>query len=187
METSAQLAGRAIGAGFFTVFGAAWLMSWAVPAFGVAPAAIVIGLAALCLLTLCVRQYRLHRGALAGMPDTPQRRRASRIFLVTNVAQWGGLVIAANVLSWLGLGAWMVPVTMLIVGLHMFPLASAYRYRPHYVTGAALILVALVCPLLSSDGPAGLASCLYAGLILWLSACWALSQPLRSVKLSLGS
>jgi len=178
METSAALAGRSIGAGFFTTFGALWLLNWAVPVHGArSPAVALIVVAALILLTMCVRMYRRHRAALAVVDQTPQRRRTRRVFHIVNALQWVALLVIVNVLANIGMARWVVPAAVLIVGLHMFPLAAVFHYRPHHVTGAALVLLALAYPLLSPDGPGGLSCCLYAGLILWLSAAWALVQP----------
>lgn len=187
METSANLSARAIGAGFFTVFGAAWLMSWALPSFGPArgaasPAVATIALAAVGLMALCVRQYRAHQGELAALADTPHRRRARRVFHIVNALQWIAIMVVVNVLNNVGLASWSVPAVVLIVGLHMFPLAAVFRYKPHHVTGAALVLLALAYPLLSADGPGGLSCRLDAGLILWLSAAWTLSQPLMRAR-----
>jgi hypothetical protein len=61
-----------------------------------------------------------------------------------------------------------------VVGLHFLPLARLFRYRPHLLTGLALIALAILAPLATGRpdnawGPLG------AGLILWASAAWALS------------
>ncbi|HEV7816058.1 MAG TPA: hypothetical protein VGP06_13285 [Janthinobacterium sp.] len=182
MEASAQLASRAMGAGFFTLFGAAWLLYWAHPFPGPHPlVAAAICLAAAALLWACVRQYRRHRGALAAVADTPQRRRSRRVFHVVNTLQWIAILVVGNVLNHTGHGEWILAAVILIVGLHMFPLAAAFAYRPHYVTGLALVLLALAYPLLAPGGPADLSAGLGAGIILWLSAAWALkpSRPRR--------
>jgi hypothetical protein len=77
------------------------------------------------------------------------------------------------------MGAWVVTAVIFIVGLHFMPLARIFRYAPHYVSGAALILVAVVYPFAAPGGPQDPVGCLAAALILWLSALCGLRQALR--------
>jgi len=78
------------------------------------------------------------------------------------------------VLNLSGHWQWIIPSIILIVGIHFFPLAVLFKYRRHYFTGAAMVLVAALYPFLSKDGAASLVGCLGAGLILWASAVGAL-------------
>ena len=53
-------------------------------------------------------------------------------------------------------------------------MAHAFRYRAHYLTAAAMVVLAALYPLLAAGGPAAPVGFLGAGLILWASAAWAL-------------
>jgi hypothetical protein len=57
-----------------------------------------------------------------------------------------------------------------VVGLHFLPLAAVMRYRPHYASGLALLLLAVVFPFVANGGPRSGLGPLGAGLILWASA-----------------
>lgn len=164
---------RARGALFFSAFGALWLLAWACFSHHLPLAALIVP-AALGLIFTSVRRTRGQRDVLAAYEKTPEYARGRRVFHWTNAAQWLGIAVGINVLNNTGLGAWGVPLIVMIVGLHMFPLAWAFNHRPHAVTGAALVLLAAVCPFVAPDGPADTVICAGAGLILWSSAAWAL-------------
>jgi hypothetical protein len=165
---------RAIGAMFFAAFGGVWLGFYTLQVAG--PQLLPIGVIALAtgvLLALTYRRYRQHRPALLAEPPSPERKRADRVFHIINAGQWVVIVVAANVLVNFGLSVWVIPLVIGVVGLHFLPLARVFAYRPHWVTGAALILLSVAYPLLASQGPASPVGSLGAGLILWASALWA--------------
>jgi hypothetical protein len=85
----------------------------------------------------------------------------------------------AFTLAEVGLQTWILPMVILVIGLHFFPLARLFGYRLHYGTGAALVLLAATYPFVAADGPASASGPLAAGIILWLSAAVAIS-PLAS-------
>jgi len=174
LRTEAQLAGRATGAMFFFVFGAVWLEVWATKAEAGVPAGVGIAALALGLLAVAWRRYRRYAPALAQEQDTPERRRMKRVFNIVNAGQWIVIFILAQVLIHLGKGAWIIPVGMAVIGLHFLPLAHVFKNPPHYVTGFAMVAFAALYPLLASGGPTAPVGFLGAGLILWLSAAWAL-------------
>jgi hypothetical protein len=62
-----------------------------------------------------------------------------------------------------------------VVGLHFLPLAAVMRYRPHYVSGLTMLLLATVFPFVAHGGPRSGMGPLGAGLILWASAIFALT------------
>jgi hypothetical protein len=160
---------------FFFAFGGAWLEYYAVQVAGKAP--VVLAAIALVTVTLFIaawRRYRQHQPALAAETPSPQRAKAGRTFNIVNIGQWVAILIAANVLVNLGLSAWVIPCIIFIVGLHFLPLARVFGNPPHYITGAALIVLAVTYPLLAPAGPASPVGCLGAGLILWASALWAI-------------
>jgi hypothetical protein len=174
MQFEARLASRATGAMFFAVFGAIWLVGWARSSgAGMAWIAAIV-LLGLLLLGAARQRYRRYAPALAQERQTPERQRAGRVFNIVNAAQWGAIFVLAFVLGRLGLGAWIIPMAIGVVGLHFLPLAYVFRNPPHYVTGAALIALAVLYPQLASGGPASPLGFLGAGLILWTSAAWAI-------------
>ena len=174
-------AGRAIGAMFFSVFGGIWLGLWAYDKYpGSAGALLIVASAAAALLAAAYRVYKVNSPALKALAQTPESRRKSRLFNLVNSVQWGVIFLVALVLSQIGYTKWILPMVILIVGLHFLPLARLFSYRPHYLTGAALILLACVYPFVANDGPASAVGAFGAGLILWLSAVWAISPSSRS-------
>ena len=177
----AACARRAIGAMFFAVFGGVWLGYYALQVAGPQPLPIgAIALATGLLLALTYRRYRQHRPALVAEPPSPERKRADRVFHIVNVGQWMVIVVAANVLVNLDLSVWVIPLVIGVVGLHFMPLAHVFAYGPHYLTGAALIVLSVAYPLLAPQGPASPVGCLGTGLILWASALWAVTAGAAS-------
>ena len=173
-------AGRAKGAMFFSVFGGIWLALWAYDEYsGSVGALLIVALATAVLLAAVYRVYKVNSLALKAHAQTSETRRKSRLFNLVNFAQWAVIFLVASVFTQIGYTKWILPMVMLIVGLHFLPLARLFAYRPHYLTGAALILLACVYPIVARDGPASAVGALGAGLILWLSAVWAIS-PSRS-------
>lgn len=169
-------AGRAIGAMFFAVFGGMWLGLWAHSEYpGSVGALLAIAAVAAALLVGAYRAYKANSLAFKAIAQTPESLRMSRVFNLVNAGQWVVIVIAAFVLSRTGYTRWILPVVILIIGLHFLPLARLFAYRPHYLTGAALVLLACVYPFATPDGPANAVGALGAGLILWISAVWAIS------------
>jgi hypothetical protein len=161
---------------FFAVFGGLWLELWASDQYrGSILAVLIVAVLAAALLAAAIRVYQRHSGALKALAQTPETRRRSRYFNLINGAQWIAIFVVAFTLAKTGLGTWILPSIILIVGLHFLPLARLFGYRPHYVTGAALILLAIAYPRLADDGPASALGALATGVILWLSAIVAIS------------
>jgi len=175
LQSSAAIAGRAIGAMFFSAFGGAWLGLWAYSEFGATSLALVlIGAVSVVLLALAYRAYRSNAPALRELEHTPKAKYASRWFNIINVAQWVAIVMVAMLLSTLGHGSLVLPAVIFIIGLHFLPLAWLFGYAPHYVTGLSLMLLAAVYPVASHEGGGSSIGALGAGLILWASAIWAI-------------
>jgi len=168
---------RAIGATFFAIFGAAWLALWN---YRAAPARLwvygLIGAGALAILLWARARYRRYAAAAAGLTDTPGQHRRQRWFHIINAGQWLVILIVGNVLANLGLGSWVIPAVILIVGVHFLPLATVFSNAVLYATGAAFILLAGIYPFIAPGGPADPVGCLGAGFILWLSALAALTR-----------
>lgn len=199
---SAASANRAIGAMFFALFGGCWLAFGLLDGYGMrlvwgsgispglqipsgllgghgmrlAPLLVIVA-GTLWLFFASRRQFRRNRDAHAAEADSPENKRAGRIFSAVNAIQWTLVFIVATVLSRLGHEAWIIPSIIFIVGIHFFPLALAFKVPRHYVTGAAMTLLAVFYPLMLSAGPTSLVGCLGAGIILWASAVAALLRP----------
>jgi len=173
-DDGAALANRAMGAMIFFVFGAVWLEAWARQTGAGWLRYAAIAVAALVLLALAWRRFRRHAAARARQGATPERRRIDRLFHIVNGVTWTVIVIAGNVLDNTGHGAWVIPMAIFVLGLHFLPLARIFRNPPHYVTGAALLALAVLYPSLARGGPSDPIGFLGAGLVLWLSALWAL-------------
>src|SRR5579859_2886755 len=106
---SAAQASRAIGAMFFAIFGAVWLMVWSQRAFGFQPgilAAIVAG--TIVIFAMAWRQFQQNRSAHAALAGTEAYKKTSRIFNIVNVTQWAAILIVGNVLANIGLKDWVL-------------------------------------------------------------------------------
>jgi hypothetical protein len=181
MTMGAIRARRATGAMFFAVFGGVWLEGWAI--FNARPLAfdIVIGLLALAFTWMAYATYRRYAADLAAQPKTLQGKRIGRIFHMINAGQWVLIFILGNLMSHNGLGMWVIPMTIFVVGLHFLPLAHLFSNRPHYVTGVAMMVLAIIYPFVAQGGPADAVGALGAGLILWASAGWAIRRPAATI------
>ncbi len=159
------------------VFGGAWLV-FGLRGLASAPAVafVIVAILTLSLFLSAFQIYRTNVPAMREAADSPSARRRSRLFHWVNAGQWLLIFAVVNLLASFGLARWGVPSVIGIVGLHFFPLASVFRYRPHYLTGAALILLAVSYPLLASSGPVSSAGPFGAGIVLWLSAAWSLAS-----------
>jgi hypothetical protein len=173
-------AGRAIGAMFFSVFGGAWLGLWANAQFPGAPALLIIAVCTAALLATAYRLYRANAPAMKAHSQTAVGQRISRQFNLINALQWIVIVGCAMILSRTGHDRWILPMVILVIGLHFLPLARLFQVRAHYLTGIALVLLAAIYPFTAPDGPADAVGALGAGLILWASAGWAVLSARRA-------
>ena len=171
----ARRGGLAIGAMFFALFGAVWLLiaDRLAHAHGWIPVVVVIGVA-LLLFVSALRVFRAQRDALVTLRQSPQSQRMRRQFRAINALQWIVAAVVVVVLHGLRLDVWVVPALMLVVGLHFLPLARVFQYSPHGLTGAVLIATALLYPLVSPGGAASPIGSAIAGVTLWLGGLWAL-------------
>ncbi len=152
---------------FFAFFGGAWLLNGYALARGSSPMLVVLLTATTLILFLTAFAVaRKQRDALRAARETAESRRARKQFLTINATQWVAAIAAVVVPHQFGHDAWAVPAVMLVVGLHFLPLARVFRYRPHYLTGAALILTAILYPFASQNGPGSAAGS--------IAAAWAI-------------
>ena len=175
-QASGASASRAIGAMFFTIFGAIWLVTWSQRAFGPRTGMLaLIAVGAVAIFVVALRQYQRHRSARDAEADSPARKQASRIFNIVNVTQWVAILVVGNILANVGLKDWALPAAMLIIGAHFFPLAKAFGNPQLVVTGVAMVILAIGYPMAAPGGAGSPVGCLGAGFILWASAISSLA------------
>ncbi len=112
---------------------------------GLRAVAIAVGL--ILLVSSAVRL--LGRGRDAGKNAFPEeeQKRNNRIFGIVNAVTWVSVFLVFQILPRLGLGDLSVPAVVLIVGLHFFAMPPLFRHRANLVTGAVMVVCAILCPL----------------------------------------
>ena len=174
-KTSTNKAGGALKAMSFSFFGALWLVAWCLQTFGARPdilTFIVCTTAGIFLVAL--RQFQKAKKLPWKKVNNNAAWRLWRIFHAVNALQWVAILLAALFLSFAGYSEWIASSIILIVGLHFFPLARAFQSPDLYFTGSAMVMVSIVFPFITEAGPANPVGFLGAGIILWVSAIWAL-------------
>lgn len=162
----ASHAARAKGAMFFSVFGAAWMVLWNQRALqGKGLVYLLIAIVGLALAGLAVQRHRQYKAYADD--SSPAAQRAGRLFHVINAAQWIIILAGGNVLANMGLADWVIPFTMLVIGLHFLPLASVFKVPGHFWFGLVMSVFALTYPFVFAQGAADPYGCLGAGLLLW--------------------
>jgi hypothetical protein len=172
-------ADRAFGATILAGFGSLWLEVWVW--FSQRDQwwrYLLVAAGGAVMMAAALRIYRRNRAADAGHPASAAPRRTSRLFTLINIGQWVVIFIGANVLNNIGLSAWDIPFIILVVGAHFLPLARLFRRPSHYVTGVAMMLLAVGYPYVGA-GPLSTVGLLGAGLILWASALWGMAGDVR--------
>jgi hypothetical protein len=171
---------RTVGALVMSVFGALWAASGLLLSSQAGWGWIVVVSLLVAFVAPAVQLLRANpRGQAPLAADQVERqRRAGRIFLWTGVAEGLGIFLAVNVVVNLGHPQWQWAAMMAVVGLHFLPLADAFGYRPHVVTGVAMTAWALAYPWMFAAGALAPVGLFGAAAILFASAAWAL----RSVR-----
>lgn len=182
--TADQLARRATGALFFSVFGSAWLALWLAATQQLTLATgLLLGFALLALVftgSWVRRHIKPLLTQTAG--DEAAARREGRAFGVINAVQWGAIFLAGWLLPKLGFARYFTPVIALITALHFFPLARLFHYKGHYLTGGAMLFWAVGCLLLVPPAAWQGRVALGTGFILWLSAGYSLGRAVWLLK-----
>lgn len=176
----ASRASRALGAMVFSFYGAVLLEIWNRRSGASAFAFVAIAVLGCAMLAGAFLRYRRFAPALTTEPQTPQKKLANRVFHIVNAAQWVVILILGNVHANIGLSHWVVPMGIIIIGLHFVPLAYVFRKPPHYFLAVAMVSFALTYPWLARGGPDDPVGFLGTGLVLWLSALWAIRLPARA-------
>lgn len=137
-----NVSGLARSALVLAIIGAVWA-SAAISALHGAGGRVLWFAAAVVLGVLCAPAARLARrsGRHAGATWQPRQRRRFALIVVAEVAV---IVVAVAVASASGHSLIAVPLIVLVVGLHFFPLARLFAQRRYVLTGAALCLLTAV-------------------------------------------
>ena len=180
-QTAEAISGRATGVLFFAGFGTLWFCTGmaAMHRFnlGTGVVAAVI-LAALLIPALWVlkRASALPKQS----PDPEVEAQISRTFNRANTAQWIAIPVAVVLLNVVHQTAYIVPAIATIVGVHLFPLARAFRYPMQYVTGALLVLWSAASLLMLPRENVASVGALGTSAILLLSAAYTLTNAARA-------
>ena len=175
--TRLRVRGRATGALVVTVFGTLWAGAGLLASGAPAWEWVVLSTIVTSLVANAIQRLRTTPPVdAAALPaDVVARRlRGDRIFRWAVAGEGVGIFLAVNVVGNLGHPQWQPAAALLVVGLHFLPLASAFGYRPHIVTGLALMAWALAWPWLFAAGAMAPAGWVIAGAILMASAAVAL-------------
>ncbi len=180
-RSAEAISGRATGVLFFAGFGTLWLCTGLAAMhrlnLGTGALAVVI-LAALVIPAMWV----LKRAS--GLPrqtvDAEVEGQIRRTFNRANTAQWIAIPAAVILLNVVHQTAYIVPAVATIVGVHLFPLARAFQYSMHYVTGALLILWSAATVLLLPRENVASVGALGTSAILLLSASYNLTNAARA-------
>ncbi|MBW4050483.1 MAG: hypothetical protein HIU85_03325 [Proteobacteria bacterium] len=168
--------GAAVGAIFLSLFGAAWIILSLIngnfaPALYVPPVLIT-----LLLLWRASIVLRRNAAAARSQMDPGYRRKIGRVFGIVNAVQWTLVFVAATLLPRFGLDWLIVPVIVIIVGLHFFPLARLFDRHLYYGTGIALLGWAVVIALVSRTTLVPMITAVGTGTLLWVTAAILMFQ-----------
>ncbi len=181
IQTANQLRGMATGAIFGAGFGAVWLasslsfMQWLSAA---TISGVLLGLAVLISTAI----YLLREAKR--WPHVPDDPAVIRAFAWINAIQWLAIFVVAFVLARLRLYAYIPSAITAIVGLHMFPLARIFRYRPHYRSGAIMLAWAVASVVFVPLDYLPSIAAFGTGILLWFSASVTLILALRDARQS---
>ena len=152
--SSKALSSRAIGVLFFTGFGAIWMTNGLAATHRLNPISLaaIVAIAA-ALAVPAIRLLRLAAGN-AARPRLPLDESArhteiaseaeiKRTLRRVNTMQWVAIIATIVLLNVMQKVEYLAPVITFIVGMHLFPLATLFRYPAHNVTGSLLVLWAI--------------------------------------------
>jgi hypothetical protein len=169
----ARRTGSAVGQMFFAGFGTLWMIGWCLQRHGVDwPMLALIVMAGSTLFLWAWCDFRAFRPYVDRHAEPAAQRARSRAFRWINAVQWLAIFVANIALNAVGHPDWVTPAGILIVGLHLIPLARLFRASRQYVTGLALIVIALAYPWMADGGRNYPAGEFATGAILWLSALY---------------
>lgn len=127
---------------FFTVFWAVFLFwGFYVTALSIIGCAVFIGVA----LIIFFKALKINH-SLRSLPDeaeSPADKRAVKQWNIIASVQGATIGIACAILGMTGRYLYIVPVVVLIVGIHYFPLGAIYRTPIHFIVGIPVVLIAV--------------------------------------------
>ncbi len=173
------LRGRAIGTMFFAFFGGFWFLIALYARQQIN--AITVSAVVLLMFALGVAAYNLMRLSthFTRIPEDPT---IGRKFGWINLIQWGSIAILVPTLGKLHLDVYIPTTITVIVGLHMLPLATLFRYAQHNITGCLLIVWAGAAMLIAPADSMQSTTCIGTGSILWVSGAVTLVRAFRAVR-----
>ena len=195
-ESAGRAFGISIGNLFIGVFGMCWILLGLGLVGAMNSTTITLSAARMnpllitllsCYLAILVFSSLYIMRRTCGSLDRSDANRAMRTkingqFGLINLVQWGAIFAAFYALPRLGLGDWILPAIILIVGIHFFPLARLFNAPRHYVTGAVMAAWAILYPALFSAGKGGSIGAVGAGAILWTTTAFTGWQALRLLR-----
>ncbi len=181
--TGDAVRGRATGALFFVGFGAVWMYVGLKQTHHASRTVILLlATTTVILLGLVALLMRRSHDLPAGTASPEEEARTQRMFNAVNIIQWVSVATAIIILNVLHLTEGIVPAISVIVGLHLFPLAGAFRYRQHYMTGLLLVVWPLGClSLLPLSRVSGICAVGVAAILL-LSAALTLLRSFAALR-----
>ena len=179
---AARAVGRCTGTLFFSIFGGCWLLvsSYWFHRFSL-PLCLVDAVVVTGFVVTALRLKRRGEAAAKDAYPEAERKYNDRLFGIINAVMYVLVFLLFLVLPRFGLSNYVFPGFIALIGLHFFPMPPLYRHRSSFVTGAFLVLWALICAVVfKHDGNIMAAFVtLGAGVTLWLNALWALSTARR--------
>ena len=167
--------GRCTGALFFAFFGGAWLAlgAYALERLDLL-VALLIAAAIAGFVIAAVRLQRRGKEAVRSAYPDAERQLNDRRFGIVNAITWILVAVLFVFIPKLGYQQLLFPAIAVVVGLHFYPMPPLYRHRANLVTGACIVIWAILCPLLfHGDAMIGYLA-LGTGLMLWAGSAWAL-------------
>lgn len=107
-----------------------------------------------------------------GIEPSPKEERA---IMWSSIGEGVGLFLASNIVFNLHRPDLLLPSMALVVGLHFLPIAFAASFRPFYVLGTVLVLVAIAGFVLRAPTGGEIAGFMAAG-ALWLASAIAVRR-----------
>jgi len=111
-----------------------------------------------------------------------ERRRIGRVVAWASGIEGVVIFLASNVLTNLGQPGYVVIATLAVVGLHFLPLAHFLRAPVYYVTGAALVGLAVVGLSINPEATRLIVVGTGAAVLLWLTCLASFSRRAVSAQ-----
>ena len=183
MNMRARNAAIAQGGMFLSGFGSVWLLWGLADAFPSHYSSLIVASAIGVSLFIASWQAVKFNQGMAGVPSESQSvARIRRQFRRINIAQWVAVIFTVVVLLLIKRSELIPRAIVVIVGIHFLPLGFLFRNGAHLVTGVVLVVVACTSFLLSRYVEPSAGAAIGAGVILLVSAAYALATIVFSRK-----